>query len=144
MELEFSKLEFHMLFFFFNNQQISIHLKISNFFFFHFNTKTYVFIYLNRSIVKYRNFDFQILIFRPLIPLVHSFLTHSSISNFSDALWSNWLKYWGLQWEIEQHVKEKSHSIFSHGHTERSLNFFRNRIGKVTISNLNFFWCAHG
>ena len=94
MELEFGKLEVLILFFFFlDNQQINV--KISNFFF-HLNGQTYVFIYLNRSIIKYRNFNFKILIFRPLIPLVHSFLTHSSISNFSEALWSNWLKYWGL------------------------------------------------
>ena len=77
------------------------------------NAQTYVFIYLNRSIVKYRNFNFKILIFRPLIPLVHSFLTHSSISNFLEALWSNWLKYWGVQWEIRTTCKRKSHSIFS-------------------------------
>ena len=76
------------------NQQISINIniniKIINIF--HLNAQIYVFIYLNRSIVKYRNFNFKILIFRPLIPLVHSF-----ISNFLEALWSNWLKYWGLQ-----------------------------------------------
>ena len=80
------------------NQQINKKIKISDFFFFfHLNAQTYVFIYLNRSIVKYRNFNFKILIFRLLIPLVHSFLTHSSISSFSEALWSNWFKYWGLQ-----------------------------------------------
>ena len=78
-------------FIFFDNQQININIKISNFF--HLNEQTYVFIYLNRRIVKYINFNFKILIFRPLIPLVHSFLTHSSISNFSEVLWSNWLKY---------------------------------------------------
>ena len=71
--LELSKLEFLViwnssllslssLYLFFNNQQINI--KISNFF--HLNTQTYVFIYLNRSIVKYRNFNFKILILRPL------------------------------------------------------------------------------
>ena len=81
--------------FFFDNQQININIKISNFF--HLNAQTYVFIYLNRRIVKYKNVNFKILIFRQLIPLVHSFLTHSSISNFSEVLWSNWLKYWGLQ-----------------------------------------------
>ena len=41
---------------------------------------------LNRSILKYRNFNFKILIFRPLIPHVQYFLTHSSISNFLKAL----------------------------------------------------------
>ena len=87
------------------------------------SAQTYVFIYLNRSIVKYRNFNFKILIFRPHIPFVHSFLTHSSISNFSEALLSNWLKYWGYNEKLEQHVKEKSHSIFSHGHTKRSLSY---------------------
>ena len=71
------------------------------------NAQTYVFIYLNRSIVKYRNFNFKILIFRPLIPLVHSFLIDSSISNFSEALWSYWLKYCGLQWEIGTTCKRK-------------------------------------
>ena len=109
MVLELTKLEFLViwnlslkssssLYFFSDNQQIKINIKISNYFilFFHLNKQTYVFIYLNRSIVKYRNFYFKVLIFRPLIPLVHSFLTHSSISNFSEALWSNWLKYWGL------------------------------------------------
>ena len=107
MVLKLTKLEFlviwnlslvslrssYFFFFFLDNQQINI--KISNFFF-HLNGQKYVFIYLNISIIKYRNFNFKILIFRPLIPLVHSFLTHSSISNFSEALWSNWLKYWGL------------------------------------------------
>ena len=44
---------------------------------------------LNRRIVKYRNFNFKILIFRQLIPLIQSFLTHSSISNFLEVLWSN-------------------------------------------------------
>ena len=110
MVLELTKLEFLViwnlslkssssLYFFSDNQQIKINIKISNYFilFFHLNKQTYVFIYLNRSIIKYRNFNFKILIFRPLIPLVHSFLTHSSISNFSEALLSNWLKYWGLQ-----------------------------------------------
>ena len=59
----------------------------------------------------------------PLIPLVHSFLTHLSISNFSEALWSKWLKYWGFQWEIRTTCKRKTHSIFSHGHTKRSLSY---------------------
>ena len=76
MELEFGKLKFLKLFFP-DNQQINININISNLFF-HLNAQTYVFIYLNRRIVKYRNFNFKILIFRPLIPLVHSFLTHSS------------------------------------------------------------------
>ena len=120
MVLKLPKLEFLVLwnssllsssslYFFSNNQQIKINIKISNYFilFFHLNKQTYVFIYLNRSIVKYRNFDFKILIFRPLIPLVHSFLTHSSISNFSESLWSNWLKCWGLQWEIRTTCKRK-------------------------------------
>ena len=40
---------------------------------------------LNRKIVKYRNFNFKILIFRQLIPLIQSFLTHSSISNFLEV-----------------------------------------------------------
>ena len=40
---------------------------------------------LNRRIVKYRNFNFKILIFRQLIPLIQSFLTHSSISNFLEV-----------------------------------------------------------
>ena len=84
-----------LYFYFFDNQQININIKIINFF--HLNAQTYVFIYLNRRIVKYKNVNFKILIFRQLIPLVHSFLTHSSISNFSEVLWSNWLKYWGLQ-----------------------------------------------
>ena len=105
MELEFGKLEFLILFFPYN-QQININIKISDFFF-HLNAQTYVFIYLNRIIVKYRNFNFKILIFKLLIPLVHSFLTHSSISSFSEALWSNWFKYWGLQWEIRTTCKRK-------------------------------------
>ena len=29
----------------------------------------------------------------------------------------------GYNEKLEQHVKEKSHSIFSHGHTERSLSY---------------------
>ena len=101
MLIELTKLEFLVIWnsslvnssslYFFFNQQININIKISSSYF-HWNQQTYVFIYLNRSIVKYRNFDFKILIFRPLIPLVHSFLTNSSISNFSEALWSNWLK----------------------------------------------------
>ena len=39
---------------------------------------------LNRKIV-----NIEILIFRQLIPLIQSFLTHSSISNFLEVLWSN-------------------------------------------------------
>ena len=52
--LEFGKLEYCVIFFFFfwDNQQINIKIKISSFF--------YVFIYLNRSIVKYRDFNFKI------------------------------------------------------------------------------------
>ena len=52
--LEFTKLEYCVIFFFFfwDNQQINIKIKISSFF--------YVFIYLNRSIVKYRDFNFKI------------------------------------------------------------------------------------
>ena len=45
-------LEFTFFFFFGDNQQINIKIKISSFF--------YVFIYLNRSIVKYRDFNFEI------------------------------------------------------------------------------------
>ena len=66
MVLELTKLEFLLiwnsslaslssLYFFFDNQQININIKLSNFF--HLNAQTYVFIYLNRSIVKYRNFQ---------------------------------------------------------------------------------------
>ena len=119
IELKFCKLKFHGTrvwqaqipnTFFPDNQQININIKISNFF--HLNAQTYVFIYLNRSIVKYRNFNFKILIFRPLTPLVHSFLTHSSISNFSEVLWSNWSKYWGLQWEIRT-CKRKTDSTLA-------------------------------
>ena len=84
-----------LYFFFLDNQQININIKISNFF--HLNAQTYVFIYLNGNIIKYINFNFKILIFRPLISVVHSFLTHSSISNFLEALWLNWLKYWRLE-----------------------------------------------
>ena len=46
---------FYLFIYFFlfgNNQQINIKIKISSFF--------YVFIYLNRSIVKYRDFNFEI------------------------------------------------------------------------------------
>ena len=43
---------FIYLFLFGNNQQINIKIKISSFF--------YVFIYLNRSIVKYGDFNFEI------------------------------------------------------------------------------------
>ena len=51
--LKFGKLEYCVIFFFFwDNQQIYIKIKISSFF--------YVFIYLNRSIVKYRDFNFEI------------------------------------------------------------------------------------
>ena len=54
--LEFGKLKYYVIFFFFflfgDNQQINIKIKISSFF--------YVFIYLNRSIVKYRDFNFEI------------------------------------------------------------------------------------
>ena len=53
--LEFTKLEYCVNFFFFlfgDNQQINIKIKISSFF--------YVFIYLNRGIVKYRDFNFEI------------------------------------------------------------------------------------
>ena len=50
--LEFGKLEYCVNFFFWDNQQINIKMKISSFF--------YVFIYLNRSIVKYRDFNFEI------------------------------------------------------------------------------------
>ena len=50
------------------------------------------------------------------------FLTHSSISNFSEALWSNWY-IGGYNDKLEQHVKEKSHSIFRHGHTEKILSY---------------------
>ena len=50
--LEFGKLEYCVIFFFFwDNQQINIKIKKSSFF--------YVFIYLNRSIVKYRDFNFE-------------------------------------------------------------------------------------
>ena len=124
MVLELPKLEFLVIwnsslesfYFIFSFEETNIcfiylnkNIKISNYFilFFHLNKQTYVFIYLNRSIVKYRNFNLKILLFRPLMPLVHSFLTHSSISNFSEALLSNWLKYWGLQWEIKTTCKRK-------------------------------------
>ena len=53
--LELGKLEYCVNFFFFlfgDNQQINIKIKISIFF--------YVFIYLNRSIVKCRDFNFEI------------------------------------------------------------------------------------
>ena len=57
--LELGKLEYcvnlfiyYLFFLFGDNQQINIKIKISNFF--------YVFIYLNRSIVKYRDFNFEI------------------------------------------------------------------------------------
>ena len=59
--LKFGKLEYCIIFFFVfgfvlflfgDNQQINIKIKISSFF--------YVFIYLNRSIVKYRDFNFEI------------------------------------------------------------------------------------
>ena len=50
--LQFGKLEYCVIFFFWDNQQINIKIKISSFF--------YVFIYLNRSIVKYRDFNFKI------------------------------------------------------------------------------------
>ena len=53
--LEFGKLEYCVIFFLFlfgDNQKINIKIKISSFF--------YVFIYLNRSIVKYRDFNFKI------------------------------------------------------------------------------------
>ena len=67
MVLELTKLEFLViwnsslaslssLYFFFDNQQININIKLSNFF--HLNAQTYVFIYLNRSVIKYRNFNF--------------------------------------------------------------------------------------
>ena len=58
------------LFFFFYNQKININIKISNFF--HLNAQTYVFIYLNKNTVKYKNFNFKIWIFRLLIPLVQN------------------------------------------------------------------------
>ena len=52
--LKFGKLEYCVIFFFLfgDNQQINIKIKISSFF--------YVFNYLNRSIVKYRDFNFEI------------------------------------------------------------------------------------
>ena len=53
--LDFTKLEYRVIFFFFlfgDKQQINIKIKISNFF--------YVFIYLNRSIVKYKDYNFEI------------------------------------------------------------------------------------
>ena len=50
--LKSGKLEYCVNFFFWDNQQINIKIKISSFF--------YVFIYLNRSIVKYRDFNFEI------------------------------------------------------------------------------------
>ena len=50
--LEFGKLEYYVIFFFWDNQKINIKIKISSFF--------YVFIYLNSSIVKYRYFNFKI------------------------------------------------------------------------------------
>ena len=50
--LESGKIEYCVNFFFWDNQQINIKIKISSFF--------YVFIYLNRSIVKYRGFNFEI------------------------------------------------------------------------------------
>ena len=61
--LKFGKLDYCVNFFFFfwfcfvlfcfwDNQQINIKIKISSFF--------YVFIYLNKSIVKYRDFNFEI------------------------------------------------------------------------------------
>ena len=55
--LELGKLKYCINFFFFfflfrDNQQINIKIKISSFF--------YIFIYLNRSIVKYRDFNFEI------------------------------------------------------------------------------------
>ena len=57
--LEFGKIKYHVnlfiylfIFCFEDNQQINIKIKISSFF--------YVFIYLNRSIVKYRDFNFEI------------------------------------------------------------------------------------
>ena len=56
MVLELGNLEYCVNFFFFlfgDNQQIKIKKKISSFFF-------YVFIYLNRRIVKYRDFNFEI------------------------------------------------------------------------------------
>ena len=50
--LKSGKLEYYVNFFFWDNQQINIKIKISSFF--------YVFIYLNRSIVKYIDFNFEI------------------------------------------------------------------------------------
>ena len=40
-----------------------------------------------------------------------------------EVLWLNWLKYWGLQWEIRTTCKRKILIHFSHGHTERSLSY---------------------
>ena len=120
MVLELTKLEFLVIWnssllrlsslfflFFFFNQQININIKISSFFFFIWTHKHMFFIYLIRSIVKYRNFNFKIWIFRPLIPLVHSFLTHSSISNFSEALWSYWFNIGGYNEKFEQHCVQR-------------------------------------
>ena len=55
--LELSMLEYlvNFLLVFWDYRQININIKISRFF--------YVFIYLNRSIVKYRDFNFKILFF---------------------------------------------------------------------------------
>ena len=53
----------------------------------------------------------------PLIPLVHSFLTVSSISNFSEALWSN---IGGYNEKLEQHVKKKNLTPFlAMGHQKK-------------------------
>ena len=68
IELKFGKLKSFILFFS-DNQQINININIKLSEFFSFEHTNICFVYLNRNIVKYRNFNFKMLIFRPHLPL---------------------------------------------------------------------------